>query len=515
MRIKTIIAAAMLLSAVPSVRAQSRQVSEIEIQKGEKWWGLTVDNSRFRTPFTESFTFNALQISPMRFAANMMLSDRGRYIWSAEPMSVKFDGTRFTITTRSASVSVESAGKSLREAYLLCCHKNFPPQPINVAEMLFRSPIYELGGENELLFTQTEVEHFADRIIAAGAPKGTILSPQGWLSLTGSPVFDAETYPNPKGMVDALHKKGMKVMLTITPYVMASGRSFQQNRLNGTLINDASGKPIVFESRLGYTACTNLTDEEAKAMNAALKNIQRLYGIDGFYFDCLDAMPLLRNSTARMQSFLAAWNTVSDGIDAAIYSSPNNVQLSNIVSAVSPSRAVTWKNLSESLETAVDASVLGYSRTCLAADMTFSQPGENLILRTAQLAALMPVAIIPYEAWNLTDLTQLKEILSWRDKAGDYILALARTSGITAEPIIRHIEYHFPKSGFANCRDEFMIGSKYLVAPVISSGNTRMVRLPKGRWKDLRGRVYQGPRVIDADVSGGKTAIYELLSLKK
>lgn len=35
----------------------------------------------------------------------------------------------------------------------------------------------------------------------------------------------------------------------------------------------------------------------------------------------------------------------------------------------------------------------------------------------------------------------------------------------TGEPIIRHMEYAFPHQGFVDCRDQFMLGDKYLVAP--------------------------------------------------
>ena len=55
-----------------------------------------------------------------------------------------------------------------------------------------------------------------------------------------------------------------------------------------------------------------------------------------------------------------------------------------------------------------------------------------------------------------------------------------------------------------------MIGSKWLVAPVVSGSDVRMVRLPKGKWKELStGRVFKGPRVIDVNVSDGLTPIYE------
>ena len=54
-----------------------------------------------------------------------------------------------------------------------------------------------------------------------------------------------------------------------------------------------------------------------------------------------------------------------------------------------------------------------------------------------------------------------------------------------------------------------MIGNRYLVAPVISDTQGRMVRLPKGKWKDAEGRKIKGPRVIDVALKDGEVAIFE------
>lgn len=56
----------------------------------------------------------------------------------------------------------------------------------------------------------------------------------------------------------------------------------------------------------------------------------------------------------------------------------------------------------------------------------------------------------------------------------------------TGEPIMRPLVYHYEKDETAKtCNDEFMIGDRILVAPVVSQGMTRrMVYLPAGEWYD-------------------------------
>jgi alpha-glucosidase len=72
------------------------------------------------------------------------------------------------------------------------------------------------------------------------------------------------------------------------------------------------------------------------------------------------------------------------------------------------------------------------------------------------------------------------------------------------------LEYQYPRLGFANCDDEYMFGGEWLVAPVVKSGAPRMVRLPRGSWREYRsGRVFRGPRVIEFDTSDGGVPIFQ------
>ncbi|MBD5459904.1 MAG: DUF4968 domain-containing protein, partial [Lachnospiraceae bacterium] len=56
----------------------------------------------------------------------------------------------------------------------------------------------------------------------------------------------------------------------------------------------------------------------------------------------------------------------------------------------------------------------------------------------------------------------------------------------TGAPVMRPLVFHFEKDETARtCNDEFMIGSRMLVAPVVSQGmSRRMIYLPEGVWYD-------------------------------
>ena len=81
-----------------------------------------------------------------------------------------------------------------------------------------------------------------------------------------------------------------------------------------------------------------------------------------------------------------------------------------------------------------------------------------------------------------------------------YILELAKRAAETGEPIVRSMEYEYPHQGFTDCKDQYMLGDKYLVAPMVTPGVKRTVKLPKGKWKDDLGKVYKGGKTYTLDV---------------
>lgn len=94
-------------------------------------------------------------------------------------------------------------------------------------------------------------------------------------------------------------------------------------------------------------------------------------------------------------------------------------------------------------------------------------------------------------------------------KMGKYIFDFAKNASKTGEPIIRHMEYVFPNQGFALCKNQFMLGEKYLVAPILTSGNVREVILPKGKWKDDLGKIHKGGNRISIEASIERLSYFE------
>jgi len=82
-----------------------------------------------------------------------------------------------------------------------------------------------------------------------------------------------------------------------------------------------------------------------------------------------------------------------------------------------------------------------------------------------------------------------------------YVWEQAKECSKLGLPMVRALLVEFPHDqGAWYVEDEYMFGSKMLVAPLLESGNSRNVYLPKGKWIDYQtGKVYEsGYQTIEA-----------------
>ena len=75
-----------------------------------------------------------------------------------------------------------------------------------------------------------------------------------------------------------------------------------------------------------------------------------------------------------------------------------------------------------------------------------------------------------------------------------YVYAQAKDCSENGLPMVRALFVEFPHdAGAWLVEDEYMYGSQLLVAPLLESGSSRTVYLPKGKWIDYQsGKVYEG-----------------------
>ena len=102
----------------------------------------------------------------------------------------------------------------------------------------------------------------------------------------------------------------------------------------------------------------------------------------------------------------------------------------------------------------------------------------------------------PTEPWLISEsfTEAFRDCAEMKYKLMPYVYAQAKDCSLRGLPMVRALLVEFPQDpGAWLVEDEYMFGSQILVAPLMESGNSRMVYLPKGKWIDYQnGAVYDG-----------------------
>ncbi len=102
----------------------------------------------------------------------------------------------------------------------------------------------------------------------------------------------------------------------------------------------------------------------------------------------------------------------------------------------------------------------------------------------------------PTEPWLISEsfTDAFRACAEMKYKLMPYVWEQAKECSQLGLPMVRALLVEFPHDqGAWYVEDEYMFGSKMLVAPLLESGNSRNVYLPKGKWIDYQtGKVYEG-----------------------
>lgn len=504
-----------------NLTAQKIFTTEIEIENDEYWWGAAVGLGS-QMPFEGQVElFNLSFHNKNNQIVPLLLSNKGRFLWSDSPFSFYVDKNKITVESAFEKPFVKETGKTLRDAFLAASKAHFPPSGMLPDTLFFTMPQYNTWIELMYNQNQADIMHYANSIIEHNFPTGVIMIDDNWQKHYGNFEFKPDKFPDPRGMVEEIHRQGFKVMLWVCPFVSADSPEYRELRDKGYLIRKkGSENPAMIDWWNGYSACYDFTNPEATAyFIAQLKMLQDSYGIDGFKFDAGDNQfyreELIDSylEHARSVDHTMAWAKIGLEFPFNEYRAGYDMGGEALVQRLGD-KDYSWEAVQLLIPEMLTAGLLGYAYTCpdmigggqFTAFLGINDTDFNqeLIVRSAQVHALMPMmqfSVAPWRILNKENLNIVRDAANLHKKFGSYILELAKQSAQTGEPIVRHMEYAFPHQGFANCNNQFMLGDKYLVAPIITPSNIREVKLPKGGWVDDQGNKHRGGKTITVDVA--------------
>ncbi len=477
----------------------------------ERWWGGHT-NVAAEAPYgAKPFSATLLGDTRGNQANPVLISSRGRYIWCDEPFRYSFTGESLVVEEAPAPIiSSTTPGGSLRSALCTAAKQHFPSSGSIPDPLFFTAPQYNLWIECLYEPTQERVVNFAREALAHGFPPGVIMIDTLWHEPQyGNWQFHSGRFPDPRGMFRELHQMGFKTMVWAVPFITPDSMVFRQLRDRGLLLNDASGQTAIRRWWDGYSAVLDTTNPAAVQWLADACGHLQSMGVDGFKFDAGDAIYYRADDKAHTpmspNAHSEEWGRFGLRYSLNEYRACWKLAGQALVQRLCD-RDHSWQQLTTLIPDGLAQGLCGYAYTCpdmigggqytsfLAAGFKLDQ---ELFARWAQCSALFPMMQFSLAPWRVLDGEHLALCRAAAEMHGRYakrILDLAHHSSRTGEPILRHMEYVFPNQGFAEVRDQFLVGDDVLVAPVVTKGaREREVVFPAGTWESADGVRVDGP----------------------
>lgn len=499
----------------------------IRFLSDELWYGGVIGDSE-QFPLSDasvyynnlSHNFTSHQINPV------FLSSQGRYIWMGEGGEISFDNG--TIVAKGPLVETGKAGDTLKEVATAAAFKYYKPTGTTPDIRAFAGPQY--CSWVVLLWHQNQegILSYARSIVEKGYKPGLLIIDDSWQRNYGVWEFDANKFPNPHAMIKELKDMGFLVSLWMCPYVTLdapylSPGIFEHMQDNRVIMD--GDRPYIFYWWEGYSAQLDFTRPNAKKwINEQTKRLEREYGIDGYKLDG----PYMFEKIPDVNKHSSLW---FESIDNPLKEARSCWKLAGqpIIQRLNDKRHL-WKSpkdeervlgLSSIIPGIAMQGLVGYYYGC--ADMVgggcsgdfidTSDLDKELIIRWCQASVLFPMVQFSYDVWNHPEeglAEYCKKAFDIRMKFTPYIIKLLKEASVTGVPAVRLMEYEFPHQGFGRVMDQFMLGEKYLVAPVLDKGaRCRKVFFPQGKWRDIEnGEIFEsGAVTVDAPID--KLPVFE------
>jgi alpha-D-xyloside xylohydrolase len=381
--------------------------------------------------------------------------------------------------------------------------------------------------------TQSELLDVARKYRELHIPADNIVQDWFWWYTMGEPVFDKERYPDPKGMIDELHKDNFHLMISVWPYFRPGSKTYDDMDKRGFFI----AKTIVSGFHPAGMGLYDAFNPEARRyywnlMNQALFKI----GADAWWLDTdepetedRETNILVTNKTAmgsgaRYANLFPLMTTTAVYAGQRAESNDKRVFiLSRSAFAGSQRNAAAvwsgdinsdWVFLRKQIPAGLNYSVSGlpYWTTDIGGFVSGNPDDPSyreLFIRWFQFGTFNPILRVhgtrstdQNELWSYGPDAQ-KILVSFdrlRYRLMPYIYSLAWKTTHESYTPMRPLVMDFRTDvRAANVGDQFMYGPAILVNPVTEpSAATRRLYLPATKWFDFwTGTSLDGGRTLE------------------
>jgi alpha-D-xyloside xylohydrolase len=392
--------------------------------------------------------------------------------------------------------------------------------------------------------TQDEILGVARKYRELHIPVDNIVQDWFWWYTMGEPVFDKARYPDPKAMVDELHKNNFHLMISVWPNFRPGTKTYDDMDKRGFFID----KTIVSGFHPAGQALYDAFNPEARKyywnlMDQALFKI----GVDAWWLDTTEPETedretsiLVTNKTflgngARYANMFPLMTTkgVYEGQRAASDQKRVFILSRSAFAGSQRNAAAVWSGdinsdwvfFKKQIPAGLNYSLSGlpYWTTDIGGFVS-GDPNDpayrELFVRWFQFGTFSPLLRVhgtrsndQNELWSYGPEAQtiLVNFDRLRYRLLPYIYSLAWMTTHQAYTPMRPLVMDFRNDvRAANIGDQFMYGPAFLVTPVTEPGaDKRHLYLPKAKWYDFwTGGAVEGGKAIDAAAPLDRLPLY-------
>lgn len=397
--------------------------------------------------------------------------------------------------------------------------------------------------------SQDDLLEVARKYHELGIPVDAIVIDYFHWTEQGNWEFDPKYWPDPKAMCDELKEMGIRPIVSIWPTINPASRNYWKMNDQKMLVRTENGQFGIFDFYGQQSFIDPMNPKTREFVWERAKEGYYNYGIKTFWLD--EAEPEVHPQQFNNLKFY-----LGNGAQVALMypyyyakayydglKKEGETEIVSLTRAAYPGSqkfgAIVWNgDIPSSFDALRQSVVSGLSMSLCGIPWWNSDIGgflmgniesdyfRELIVRWFQFGLFSPVMRLhgsrlrpsnyvfrhpgvkeasggDNEIWSFGERNYpiLRDLIFLRDRLKPYVLACAKKSSETGEPIMRPMFFDFPEDETCyTLSDQYMFGTDILFAPIVNQGETeRKVYLPKGKWTRTNDKsVYEGEQWITA-----------------
>lgn len=328
-------------------------------------------------------------------------------------------------------------------------------------------------------------------------------------------IWDKAMFPDPAGMLDRLHKRGLKICVWINPYIAQKSPLFLEGKEKGYLLRQEDEKVWQWDMWQAGMAIVDFTNPDAcKWYQSKLKALLDM-GVDCFKTDFGERIPVDvkwfngADSEKMHNYYTLLYNECVFDLLKKEKGEQEAVLFARSATVGGQKFPVHWGgdstsqyiSMAESLRGGLSLMDSGFAFWSHDIGGFEDEGSADLYKRWVAFGLLSSHSRLHGSSsyrvpWRYDEeaCDVLRFFVNLKLKLMPYIMGLAKYAHETGIPVMRPMHMQFPVD--ANCAyldRQYMLGDKILVAPVFSEDGHQNFYLPEGKWVHLlTGEIAEG-----------------------